>query len=334
MTQTLLEVDGLRTWFRGEAGALSKAVDGVGFAVRRGETLALVGESGSGKSVTSLSIMRLIPTPPGEIAAGQVRFRGRDGQVRDLLALSERQMRRVRGNEIGMIFQEPMSSLNPLLDVGEQIAEVLRLHRGLGRAAARQQAGAMLERVHIPDARRRLSDYPHQMSGGMRQRVMIAIALACHPALLIADEPTTALDVTIQAQVLQLLRELQAELGMGILFVTHDLGVVAEIADRVAVMYAGRIVEQGDVRDLFAAPLHPYTQALLHSIPSSGADTHARSRRLPAIAGQVPAAASLPPGCAFSPRCPRATAVCRAVFPPLEAAHPGHDVHCHHWRLQ
>ena len=256
-----MEVEDLRTCFHAE-GEVARAVDGVSFTVASGETLAIVGESGSGKSVTSLSIMRLVPTPPGEIAGGVVRFRGRD-----LLRLSERAMRRVRGNEISMIFQEPMSSLNPLLTVGEQIAEVVRLHRGLGRAAARRHAVEMLARVNIPDPERRAGEYPHRLSGGMRQRVMIAMALACHPALLIADEPTTALDVTIQAQILQLIRALQAEMGMSVLFITHNLGVVAQLADRVAVMYAGRIVEQGDVAAVFASPLHPYTRALLRSIP-------------------------------------------------------------------
>jgi oligopeptide/dipeptide ABC transporter ATP-binding protein len=291
--------------------------------------LAIVGESGSGKSVTSLSVMRLIPSPPGRIAGGRVMFHGEDGTSRDLLLLPEPDMRRVRGNEIGMIFQEPMSSLNPLLTVGEQIAEVLRLHRGLGRAAARDQAQDMLARVNIPDARKRAADYPHHLSGGMRQRVMIAMAVACQPSLLIADEPTTALDVTIQAQILNLLRGLQAELGMGLLFITHNLGVVAQIADRVAVMYAGRVVEQGSTAEVFARPLHPYTSALLQSLPRLG--PRSGQQRLLAIAGQVPSPAALPPGCAFAARCARAVPACLVAPPPEEEAMPGHTVRCFRW---
>ncbi len=321
MTEALLEVAELRTWFRAEEG-VARAVDGVSFTLNRGETLAIVGESGSGKSVTALSIMRLIPAP-GQ-STGAVLFRGRD-----LLALPEPAMRHIRGNEIGMIFQEPMSSLNPLLTVGEQIAEVVRLHRGLGRRAARLHTVEMLERVNIPDPERRVSEYPHRLSGGMRQRVMIAMALACHPSVLIADEPTTALDVTIQAQILELIRALQAEMEMSVLFITHNLGVVAQIGDRVAVMYAGRIVEQGEVAAVFAAPLHPYTRALLRSIPHvEGRD---KSRRLLSIPGQVPSPVSLPPGCSYAPRCPLADGVCRAEMPPLGEVLPGHHVRCHHW---
>ena len=292
----LLEVENLRTFFHAD-GAAARAVDGVSFTVGSGETLAIVGESGSGKSVTSLSIMRLISSPPGEIADGVVRFRGRD-----LLLLSEPAMRAVRGNEIGMIFQEPMSSLNPLLTVGEQIAEVVRLHQGLGRAAARRHAVEMLTRVNIPDPARRAGEYPHRLSGGMRQRVMIAMALACHPALLIADEPTTALDVTIQAQILQLIRTLQAEMGMSVLFITHNLGVVAQIADRVAVMYAGRIVEQGDVVTVLTSPRHPYTRALLRSIPRVEGDAIQRGG-----------------GCRFRGRC-RALPFCRRAAAMRRAA--------------
>jgi oligopeptide/dipeptide ABC transporter ATP-binding protein len=325
---TLLEVEALQTWFR-SGGEVARAVDGVSFHVSRGETLAIVGESGSGKSVTSLSIMRLVPSPPGEIVGGSVRFRDRSGTQHDLLELPERAMRRIRGDEIGMIFQEPMSSLNPLLTIGEQIAEVVRLHRRMGREAATRHAREMLERVNIPDAARRAADYPHRMSGGMRQRVMIAIALSCGPSLLIADEPTTALDVTIQSQILELMRGLQAELGMSMLFITHNLGVVAEIADRVAVMYAGRIVEQGDVADVFKNPLHPYTRALLRSIPRPA--EKGPSHRLMAIPGQVPSPTALPPGCAFAPRCPLAAAAC-AELPPLELGLPGHDVRCWRWR--
>jgi oligopeptide/dipeptide ABC transporter ATP-binding protein len=322
----LLEVIDLYTRFR-SGNEIVRAVDGVSFVLRRGETLAIVGESGSGKSVTSLSIMRLVPTPPGEIASGSVMFNGRD-----LLRLPERTMRRVRGNEISMIFQEPMSSLNPLLAVGEQIAEVVRLHQGLGRGAARRHAIDMLVRVNIPDPQSRALEYPHRLSGGMRQRVMIAMALACRPSLLIADEPTTALDVTIQAQILDLMRGLQEELAMSVLFVTHNLGVVAEIADRVAVMYAGRIVEHGTVAAVFARPLHPYTIALLASIPRVAAGGRDPAHRLAAIPGQVPSAAALPFGCAYAPRCARATEICRQTAPPTEQALPGHDVRCHHWR--
>jgi oligopeptide/dipeptide ABC transporter ATP-binding protein len=322
----LLEVGDLHTEFR-SGNEIARAVDGVSFVLHRGETLAIVGESGSGKSVTSLSIMRLVPAPPGAITAGRVMFNGRD-----LLGLPERAMRRVRGNEISMIFQEPMSSLNPLLAVGEQIAEVVCLHQGLGRVAARRHAIDMLARVNIPDPGPRALDYPHRLSGGMRQRVMIAMALACRPSLLIADEPTTALDVTIQAQILDLMRGLQEELSMSVLFVTHNLGVVAEIADRVAVMYAGRIVEQGTVAAVFAQPLHPYTIALLASIPRVAAGGRDPAHRLAAIPGQVPSAAGLPAGCAYAPRCPRASEVCRRSAPPTEQALQGHDVRCHHWR--
>jgi oligopeptide/dipeptide ABC transporter ATP-binding protein len=321
----LLEVEDLRTWFHAD-GEVARAVDGVSFTVAPGETLAIVGESGSGKSVTSLSIMRLIPVPPGEIAGGRVRFRGRD-----LLDQSESDMRRIRGNEIGMIFQEPMSSLNPLLTVGEQIAEVVRLHQGLGRMAARRHAVEMLARVNIPDPALRAGEYPHRLSGGMRQRVMIAMALACRPALLIADEPTTALDVTIQLQILHLIRTLQAEMNMSVLFITHNLGVVAQVADRVAVMYAGRIVEQGNVAAVFASPLHPYTRALLRSVPrvrSAGRDPE---RRLLSIPGQVPSPSSLPSGCSYAPRCPLADELCRREMPPIVEALSGYDVRCHHW---
>jgi len=328
--ETLLSVDELQTWFHA-GDAIARAVDGVSFDLRRGETVALVGESGSGKSVTALSIMRLVPIPPGEIAGGQVLFRGRNGEERDLLQISEPEMRQVRGNEIGMIFQEPMSSLNPLLTVGEQIAEVVRLHRGLGRATAQKHAIEMLARVNIPDPQRRIREYPHRLSGGMRQRVMIAMALACNPTLLIADEPTTALDVTIQAQILELVRNLQAEMGMSVLFITHNLGVVAQIADRVAVMYGGRVVEQGEVRAVFAAPLHPYTRALLRSIPTVAGGGRDRSHRLTAIPGQVPSPVALPPGCPFAPRCPLAFGPCHETPPPREEAMPGHHVRCYRW---
>ena len=327
----LLTVDGLKTYFHAE-GVTARSVDGVSFRLHQGETLAIVGESGSGKSVTSLSIMRLIASPPGRIEAGRILFRGRDGEVRDLATLPEREMRAIRGNEIGMIFQEPMTSLNPVHTTGRQIAEAVRLHRGQTARQAAQSAVEMLARVGIPDAGRRAGEYPHQMSGGMRQRVMIAMALACRPALLIADEPTTALDVTIQAQILKLMQVLQAEIGMGVLFITHNLGVVSEIADRVAVMYAGRVVEEGDVMAVFAAPRHPYTKALMASIPRIGAHRNAAEDRLTSIAGTVPSPSALPPGCAFAPRCPMAVSVCTQDAPPLEDTGDGHMSRCIRWR--
>nr|WP_029007501.1 ABC transporter ATP-binding protein [Azospirillum halopraeferens] len=324
-----LDVRDLHTRFATDDG-VARAVEGVSFRVGRGETLAVVGESGSGKSVTSLSVMRLIAAPAGRIAAGTILFRGRDGAVHDLAAAGERLMRGIRGNEIGMIFQEPMTSLNPVYPVGEQIAEVLRLHRGLDRHAARAGALEMLEMVGIPAAARRLDEYPHQMSGGMRQRVMIAIALACRPTLLIADEPTTALDVTIQAQILDLMRQLQAGTGTSILFITHNLGVVAEIAHRVAVMYAGRIVEEGDVRTLFKAPRHPYTRGLLASMPRLG-QAHGGAR-LEAIPGNVPGPFGRPAGCTFAPRCAYAEPACTAGEPVLETVTATHAVRCRRWR--
>nr|WP_295834237.1 ABC transporter ATP-binding protein [uncultured Azospirillum sp.] len=325
-----LDIRNLQTHFTADPG-VSKAVDGVSFAVRRNETLAVVGESGSGKSVTSLSAMRLIPSPPGIIAGGEILFRGRDGQVRDLARLSERAMRSVRGNEIGMIFQEPMTSLNPVYTVGDQIGEALRYHQGLDRRAARAEALAMLKKVGIPAAERRLDEYPHQMSGGMRQRVMIAMALACRPTLLIADEPTTALDVTIQAQILDLMRRLQEETGTSILFITHNLGVVAEVAHRVVVMYAGRIVEEGDVRSLLKSPRHPYTRGLLACMPHLG-QRRGDGGRLHAIPGSVPSPVNRPPGCTFAPRCPLAEAACTAAEPVLEPVGPDHSARCRRWR--
>jgi len=320
----LLEVSDLRTQFR-SGNEIARAVDGVSFVLGRGETLAIVGESGSGKSVTALSVMRLVPAPPGEITAGSVMFNGKD-----LLRLPERAMRRVRGNEISMIFQEPMSSLNPLLTVGEQIAEVARAHRGLGRAAAWRHAIDMLARVRIPDPALRAEEYPHRLSGGMRQRVMIAMALACHPSLLIADEPTTALDVTIQAQILALVLELQRELGMGLILITHDLGVVAQTAQRVIVMYAGRKVEEADVETLFAHPRHPYTSGLMASIPAVPALGLKDNARLIEIPGMVPSLTNLPAGCAFAPRCARAIPRCHQEYPPLESFGAGHLAAC--WR--
>ncbi|ALG72846.1 peptide ABC transporter ATP-binding protein [Azospirillum thiophilum] len=325
-----LDIRNLQTHFTADPG-VSKAVDGVSFAVRRNETLAVVGESGSGKSVTSLSAMRLIPSPPGIIAGGEILFRGRDGQVRDLARLSERAMRSVRGNEIGMIFQEPMTSLNPVYTVGDQIGEALRYHQGLDRKEARAEALAMLKKVGIPAADRRLDEYPHQMSGGMRQRVMIAMALACRPTLLIADEPTTALDVTIQAQILDLMRRLQEETGTSILFITHNLGVVAEVAHRVVVMYAGRIVEEGDVRSLLKSPKHPYTRGLLACMPHLG-QRRGDGGRLHAIPGSVPSPVNRPAGCTFAPRCPLAEPACTATEPVLEPVGPDHSARCRRWR--
>jgi len=314
----LLDVRNLRTSFFTSQGE-ARAVDGVSFSVEPGQTLGLVGESGCGKTMTALSILRLTP-PAGRIVGGEIVFDGRN-----LLTVTEAEMRGVRGNAIAMIFQEPMSSLNPVFTVGNQIAEAVRLHQGLGRQAARAKAVEMLELVEIPEPERRVDEYPHQLSGGMRQRVMIAMALSCHPRLLIADEPTTALDVTIQAQILDLLAGLQQRLGMGLILVTHDLGVVAERADHVAIMYAGRIVEQTTVHAIFAQPLHPYTRGLLRSIPKVGAE---RRRRLEAIPGVVPDLLRLPSGCHFRDRCPQAIAPCAAVDPSLDEVQPGHWAAC------
>jgi oligopeptide/dipeptide ABC transporter ATP-binding protein len=305
----LLEIRGLRVVFAGRGGGEVAAVDGVDLDVRRGETLALVGESGCGKSLTALAVMRL--TPPAARVEGRIVFMDegdRGNRGRDLLACSEREMRRVRGARISMIFQEPMSSLNPVFSVGEQVAEVYRVHAGDSRREARRKAVEALRRVGIADADRRALDPPHQMSGGMCQRVMIAMALAAGPALILADEPTTALDVTIQAQILALLRDLSRETGASVLLITHDMGVVAEVADRVAVMYAGQIVEEAPVREAFADPRHPYTQGLMRAVPVLGR----RRARLAQIAGVVPAPGDLPPGCRFEPRCPLAGPACRA----------------------
>ena len=320
-TPPLLEVKGLTTRFRTERGELT-AVDDVSFTVAAGQTLAIVGESGSGKSVTAMSLMRLIPNPPGLIAAGEMLFEGQD-----LLKLTEPQMRDIRGNRIAMIFQEPMSSLNPSLTVGLQIAEPVNVHRKLPWARAYEAACSLLERVRIPDAASRLHTWPHQYSGGMRQRTMIAMALACQPRLIIADEPTTALDVTVQAQILDLLKALTDETGAALILITHDLGVVARYADHVAVMYGGRIVEQAPAGELYANPRHPYTQGLLASIPRL--DSTAGQRLVPII-GQPPDLARLPPGCAFAPRCGRADALCQSTRPPLREAAPGHLSACHH----
>jgi oligopeptide/dipeptide ABC transporter ATP-binding protein len=320
----LLEIRDLKTWFATEDG-LVKAVDGVSFHIARGETLAVVGESGSGKSVTSLSIMRLVP-PPGRVEFGSILLDGVD-----LLGLPAARMRGVRGNDIGMVFQEPMTSLNPVRSIGHQIAEAVALHQKKDAKAAWRAAIEMLELVGIPDPAQRADNFPHQMSGGMRQRAMIAMALCCRPRLLIADEPTTALDVTIQAQILDLLRRLQRELGMSILFITHDLGVVAEIADRVVVMYAGKAVEEGHVRAIFAQPHMPYTRGLMNSIPRIDRIA-ARRKRLESIPGNVPNALRLPPGCAFHPRCGHADDRCGEVAPELEDAGAGHMVRCLRWR--
>ncbi|KCB26212.1 ABC transporter ATP-binding protein [Bordetella hinzii] len=323
--EIVLAVDSLKTWFHSRDG-VAKSVDGVTFELARGETLAIVGESGSGKSVTSLSIMGLLPKPAGRIEAGAIRFKDRHGKEHDLARADAATLRRIRGAEIAMIFQEPMTSLNPLFTVGDQIAEAVLQHEGGSHAAAMRRAREMLERVEIPAAARRVNEYPHQMSGGMRQRVMIALALACNPSVLIADEPTTALDVTVQAQILDLLRRLQQESGMSILFVTHNLGVVAEIAHRVAVMYAGRVVEDADVYSLFERPTHPYTRGLLSCIPTAA--LLASRQRLQAIPGNVPSVLSLPPGCTFAPRCPLADEGCAAAVPELLAVQPAHRARC------
>ncbi len=320
----LLEVTALQTHFATPDGVV-RAVEGVSFKVRAGETLAIVGESGCGKSVTSMSILRLIAEPPGRIA-GSIRFDGRE-----LLDLPEAEMRKIRGNEIAMIFQEPMTSLNPVLTIGRQIGESLRLHQGLSATAAEARAIESLTLVGIPAPERRVREYPHQLSGGMRQRVMIAMALACNPKLLIADEPTTALDVTIQAQILDLMRGLKQRIGSAIMLITHDLGVVAETAERVVVMYAGRKVEEASVGDLFARPLHPYTLGLLGAVPKLGASLDGDGRsRLAEIPGLVPSLRTRIEGCAFAGRCPRATELCRTTAPPIEAKAPDHLVACHH----
>ncbi|MGX1499984.1 peptide/nickel transport system ATP-binding protein [Labrenzia sp. MBR-25] len=315
----LLEVTDLRTEFSSIDG-VTTAVDGLSLRLGRGETLGIVGESGCGKSITSFSIMRLLPSF-ANIASGEILFQGRN-----LLDLNEREMRKIRGKDIAMIFQEPMTSLNPLITVGGQIAEVIRLHEGVGRSEAWRRAGEMLERVHVPDPFRRLDDFPHQFSGGMRQRAMIAIALACEPSLLIADEPTTALDVTIQAQILGLIGDLQKQTGTSVLLITHDLGVVAESCKRVMVMYAGRNVEEAEVSELFDAPAHPYTRALMKARPSA----ESRGHRLAEIPGRVPNMKEPIAGCAFAPRCPFSTERCRTERPlPRSIANPGHRVACH-----
>jgi peptide/nickel transport system ATP-binding protein len=319
MSDALLDVRNLRTWFHTDRG-LFRAVDGISFEVGRGRCVGLVGESGCGKSVTSLSLMGLVPQPPGQVQADVLVFEGRD-----LLALSADERRALRGSRMAMVFQEPMTSLNPVHTIGRQIVEVVRAHTGASAAAARARAIEVLELVRIPSAAQRFDDFPHQLSGGMRQRVMISMALACQPSLLIADEPTTALDVTIQAQILELLRDLQQRLGMAILIITHDLGVIAELVDAVIVMYAGQIVESAPVQMLFDDPQHPYTIGLLGSIPR----LDQQRQRLATIEGSVPSASAFPPGCRFAPRCPFADARCHAESPPLRPlGGAGHQVAC------
>jgi oligopeptide transport system ATP-binding protein len=328
--EPLLEVEDLRVEFATDEGLL-RAVNGLSFAVGRGETLVIVGESGSGKSVTGLSLMGLVAGPRGRIAGGRLIFRGRDGRARDLATLGEAALRDLRGNEIAMVFQEPMTSLNPVYTVGDQVIEAIRQHQGTRAAAARAHALEMFELLGIPEPRKRLDAYPHQISGGMRQRVMIAMALSCRPSLLIADEPTTALDVTIQAQILELMARLQRELGMAVIFITHNLGVAAEIADRILVMYAGRGVEYGPARAVLKAPRMPYTIGLLESVPRLGMDPGAAD--LQAIPGNVPSPLHPPPGCAFHPRCAHARpGLCDREVPPLEAAAPDHLLRCLRWR--
>ncbi len=320
MPETLIQVKNLKTYFLTERG-VAKAVDDVSFDIREGETLAIVGESGCGKSVTALSIMGLIPNPPGEVVGGTIHFNGKD-----LLKLSEREMRHIRGNNISMIFQEPMTSLNPVFQIGDQITEVLTLHQKIKKKEARDRAIELLIAVRIPSPENRMSDYPHQMSGGMRQRVMIAMALACSPKMIIADEPTTALDVTIQAQILELMEQLSESTGTAILLITHNLGVVAETSHDVIVMYAGRVVEKADAHSLYGDPRHPYTQGLMGSIPGIRADD--KSTKLEAIPGMVPSLFSLPKGCKFNDRCKFAFDRCLQEEPELKVINQGHEVRC------
>jgi peptide/nickel transport system ATP-binding protein len=322
----VLRMESLRVSFLTRVGML-RAVDGVTLEVRRGETLGIVGESGCGKSVTALSILRLLPTPPARISGGPVDFDGKN-----LLDLPERDIRRIRGNRISMIFQEPMSSLTPVLTIGRQIREVILLHHGFASREANERAAAMLDLVRISEPRKRLEQYPHELSGGMRQRVMIAMALACRPEILIADEPTTALDVTIQAQILDLINELKEKTGTAVMMITHDLGVVAETAQRVMVMYAGRVVEEAEVKQLFADPLHPYTRGLLASLPRLGSSRGSRGRnRLTEIPGTVPSLVEVVPGCLFAPRCPLVREICRRQVPEMRRKEKGHRAAC--WAL-
>jgi peptide/nickel transport system ATP-binding protein len=323
--EQILTVEDLCTEFQTSEG-VAAAVDGISFTVNRGETLAIVGESGSGKSVTSLSIMRLVPTPPGRVSARKMSYRGQD-----LLNMSEKAFEKVRGNMIAMIFQEPMTSLNPVLSIGRQMTEALGVHLRLGSQAARVRAIEMLRKVNIPEPEKRMRQYPHQLSGGMLQRVMIAMALSCDPDLLIADEPTTALDVTIQAQILDLMRALQRDFATAIVLITHDMGVVAEMADRVIVMYAGRKVEEGPVREIFRNPRHPYTRGLLRALPVLGRASRGEADRLEEIPGVVPALTALPPGCRFEPRCRMASPRCKAESPVLDQIGAGQSVACWNW---
>ena len=315
----LLEVKDLKTYFFTHEGTV-KAVDGINLKVNKGETLGLVGESGCGKSVTALSIMRLIPSPPGKIVGGKIHFEGKN-----LLELDEKEMRKIRGRKISMIFQEPMTSLDPMFTIGDEIAEVIKLHQGLNKDEARKKAIESLKIVGMPDPEKRINEYPHELSGGMRQRAMIAMALSCNPALLIADEPTTALDVTIQAQILRLIDELRKKFGTSVLLITHDLGVIAETCDNVAVMYAGHIVEHTDVNTLFHNPLHPYTKGLMKSIPRLDID----AERLEIIRGLVPNLLNMPPGCPFHPRCDFCSEICTKELPKLIEAEKNHLVRCH-----
>ena len=317
----LLQIKGLKTHFFTDEG-VSPAVDGVDYAVRKGETLGVVGESGCGKSVTALSIMRLIPEPPGKIMDGDIIF-----EDQSLLSLSNDEMRRIRGNKISMIFQEPMTSLNPVYTIGNQISEALRLHQNLNKKDAHDRSIEMLQLVGIPEPERRVNEHPHQLSGGMRQRAMIAMALSCNPSLLIADEPTTALDVTIQAQILDLMVSLKADLDTAIILITHDLGVVAESAARVVVMYAGKVVEEADVYNIFENPLHPYTEGLLKSIPRIDRSAQ-KKKRLKEISGVVPIPSQLPAGCHFNPRCPKVMDICKKEVPQLKEEKNGHKVRC------
>jgi len=317
----ILQLSNLQTYFYTDEG-VAKAVDGIDYVVNQGETLGVVGESGCGKSVTALSIMRLIPEPPGKIVGGEIWFNGQN-----LLTLSPQEMRKVRGNKISMIFQEPMTSLNPVFTIGNQIAEAVRLHQGVSQKAALDRAVDMLRLVGIPSPEQRVREYPHQLSGGMRQRAMIAMALSCHPSLLIADEPTTALDVTIQAQILDLMANLKEEFNAAIILITHDLGIVAETAARVVVMYAGKIVEEADVYGIFEQPLHPYTVGLLESIPKLDSSA-GKQERLQEIRGMVPLPSQLPSGCYFHPRCPKCLEVCRVESPVLQEQRAGHKVRC------
>jgi peptide/nickel transport system ATP-binding protein len=322
MAERLLDVTNLKTYFFTDEGTV-RAVDGIDLHIDKGQTLGVVGESGCGKTVTALSVMRLIPQPPGRIVEGEIRYNGQD-----LLEFPPAQMRKMRGKEIAMIFQEPMTSLNPVFTCGEQIAEALRLHEGLGRREALNRTVELLRLVHISNPERRVKEYPHQLSGGMRQRVMIAMALSCNPKLLIADEPTTALDVTIQAQILELLNELKAKFRMAVMLITHDMGVIAEIAQRVMVMYAAKVAEEASALELFKEPLHPYTQGLLRSIPRIDLAA-TQKRRLETIQGVVPTLrGDIAPGCRFAPRCPYVKAVCTEKDPVLKEVKPGHKVAC------